>query len=815
MNNNDHEVIFITVGSRQQKQLCEKLILDIAVKFDFDIRVLSDEEYGCRIGSGGSLLRVITEFYNGKKILLINSGGQSKRTINYAVRGKAFCNFLNNGSVTTLLETIIMNGRKILSTINNGVFVCCSDILVNTDELTVSDDNCFGLCVRTDLKTGSRHGVMFDNCSGKLQSFLHKQEEATLNLLSEDNTVLTDTGAIYFNDKYCKAIKILCEKEKILNMLADNKLDLNLYADLVTLFSENSDREEYIYKNDDNPIISTIKSYLYDYLSEFELDVIELKDQRFIHFGSMKEAHKNIILLSENTQPYINLNSFVDDECDVGVNTVLDNVELKGSFRIGSGCFISDITLDNAIVEDNMVVCGVKLNDGYYITIVCDIEENPKELNNNIEIWKTPRFYKGKSYTDSLKKFYDKPEESAYSLEFCVDNADYDYYNTRCKYLKDKKTQHINSEYLKLRESVIDKYMSDNRSLKKVKCSYDRVELNLPVRVNFSGTWTDAMPYCLDNGGGVVNAAITVDGKKPIKVIVERLNNNKIELCSDGSASVFSFEEMKNDDLFDFALHKAAIEAIGITSSTEISEGFRLTTEVSDIDNGSGLGTSSILLGGCFLALLKMFGIEKSVSEVFKMVFVAEQLMKTGGGWQDQVGGLVPAVKLGFSEKGLDQNIGFHNIICSDEFKELFSKRAILVPTGQRHFGRFIVNDVVNRYLDKNTDSLLAHSEILKLNDLTIKSIEDGDNKAFCDCLNYHRLLLKKISPLVSNANIDLMVEKCFEKADAVSFCGAGGGGYLLIILKENISVDDFKSFFAKEYPLINSKIRKIDICCN
>ena len=237
-----------------------------------------------------------------------------------------------------------------------------------------------------------------------------------------------------------------------------------------------------------------------------------------------------------------------------------------------------------------------------------------------------------------------------------------------------------------------------------------------------------------------------------------------------------------------------------------------MTTHVTDIDNGSGLGTSSILLGGCFLAFVRMFGLEKSMSEILKMVFVAEQLMGTGGGWQDQVGGLLPAVKLGYAKSGLEQNIETDNITCSEKFIKMFSDRAILVPTGQRHFGRFIVNDVVNRYLDKIPESLLAHSEIVKLNSTIIKSIEDGDCEIFCNCLNLHRSLLKKISPLVSNANIDLMVEKCLKMADAVSFCGAGGGGYLLTVLKDGVSVDDFKLYFSQEYPLIKSKIKKIDI---
>ena len=43
----------------------------------------------------------------------------------------------------------------------------------------------------------------------------------------------------------------------------------------------------------------------------------------------------------------------------------------------------------------------------------------------------------------------------------------------------------------------------------------DSVEISLPVRVNWGGGWTDTPPYCNENGGVVLNAAILINGKRP------------------------------------------------------------------------------------------------------------------------------------------------------------------------------------------------------------------------------------------------------------------------------------------------------------
>lgn len=807
--------VILTVGTEQQKQLCDKLLVGMGEKLNMDILTVSDDDFGCRIGSGGAVLTALSRFYpEGGKLMIVNSGGMSKRSVNYAVRGKAFADLLAEKEEVFLLELILKNALSVLSQTKSGAVICCGDILVDTSGLRVDSSCSIGFCAEADLETGTRHGVMFPDENGNLKHYQHKAGKSTLQSFcrSGQDKVLVDTGMLYFDDRLCCALISAAKSERICERLRKNKIELNLYPEIVSLLSENVDEQRYLSADVQNDEHQAIRQTLYESLREFSLKVCNINGD-FIHFGSLDESRKNILKIAGTKDSFLRLNSFIGDGNAIGNNTVLDNVMLEGVCEIGSGCLVSDITLDSCKIPDGKAVCGIRLSDGAYCTVMTDIDENPKESAGSLSLWEEPRFYKGKSFTDSFHKLCENSGEEKYSLESITKNADFDYYFSRRQYLRDMNSYRVNPVYLQKRNEVIKHYFTLHPPLTSVKCRKERTEINLPVRINLSGTWTDAMPYCIDNGGQVINMAVTLDGKLPIKVTVERLNEKRIEFCSDGVQTEFSFDSMDSEeDLSDFILHISALKTLGFCEKTGFDCGFRLTTLVSGIDKGSGLGTSSILLGGCLKALSEFFGIEKADSEILKMVFVAEQIMKTGGGWQDQVGGLLPSIKAGTTKPGIEQELDVQYITPADNMKQLFSERLVLLPTGQRHFGRFIVNDVVNRYLDRNEQSLEGHKKIWELNDALVRSVESGNIGEFCRCVNRHRELLKLISPLVTNDAIDSMVNCCLQVAAAVSFLGAGGGGYLLVVLKENVTPEAFRQFVADNFRTVKSPVKKIDL---
>ena len=62
---------------------------------------------------------------------------------------------------------------------------------------------------------------------------------------------------------------------------------------------------------------------------------------------------------------------------------------------------------------------------------------------------------------------------------------------------------------------------------------------------------------------------------------------------------------------------------------------------------------------------------------------VVEQLLTTGGGWQDNVNGLAPGIKLGVSPKSENTMSVSHNVLdASEEFLNRLQERMVLVYTG-------------------------------------------------------------------------------------------------------------------------------------
>lgn len=214
-----------------------------------------------------------------------------------------------------------------------------------------------------------------------------------------------------------------------------------------------------------------------------------------------------------------------------------------------------------------------------------------------------------------------------------------------------------------------EKKLPDSAGYRIVK---DQVDIALPVRVNWGGGWTDTPPHCNEKGGVVLNAAMKLRGIYPVQITVKRLDELHVEFESKDIGvytTVDSAAEIQDchNPYDSFALHKAALIACGIIPVKEEADlqeilkrmggGIYLSTQVYGVPKGSGLGTSSILSGACVKGIFEFLGQERTDAEIYDVVLGMEQIMSTGGGWQDQVGGLTEGIKLISTKPGIAQNL--------------------------------------------------------------------------------------------------------------------------------------------------------------
>ncbi len=361
-------------------------------------------------------------------------------------------------------------------------------------------------------------------------------------------------------------------------------------------------------------------------------------------------------------------------------------------------------------------------------------------------------------------------------------------------------------------------------SVQSGKCHLERdVTVRLPLRVNWGGGWSDTPPYCMENGGTVLNAAVSVRGKLPVEATVKRMGKPVIALASTDIGSYKEFDNLAQlqdcrNPSDPFALHKAALIACGVIpagrmtaaegtadakDAAEVSSvanlcgrlggGMYMNTRVIDIPKGSGLGTSSILAGACVKAMLRAMGQEPTDEEVFERVLCMEQLMSTGGGWQDQVGGIVPGIKLITTRPGLSQKITCTPLAISEETIAELNERFALIYTGQRRLARNLLRDVVGKYICNDETSIRAHDAIRRLAVLMRSELEKDNVDGFASLLTEHWTESRHIDMDCTNACIDQIFAVIDDLIDGRMICGAGGGGFLQVVLKKGVTRDDLR----------------------
>nr|XP_009678070.1 PREDICTED: L-fucose kinase [Struthio camelus australis] len=108
----------------------------------------------------------------------------------------------------------------------------------------------------------------------------------------------------------------------------------------------------------------------------------------------------------------------------------------------------------------------------------------------------------------------------------------------------------------------------------------------------------------------------------------------------------------------------------------------------SELPHGSGLGTSSILAGAVMASLYRAAGKAASTESLIHAVLHLEQRLTTGGGWQDQVGGLVPGIKIGRSKAQLPLRVEVEEIPVPEGFAQTLNDHLLLVYTGKTRLAR-------------------------------------------------------------------------------------------------------------------------------
>ncbi|GAB1609418.1 L-fucose kinase-like [Argonauta hians] len=342
------------------------------------------------------------------------------------------------------------------------------------------------------------------------------------------------------------------------------------------------------------------------------------------------------------------------------------------------------------------------------------------------------------------------------------------------------------------------------------------IRVECPARLDLSGGWTDTPPITYECGGAVTGISIIVNGKKPIGAKVKRTEKPVIVIEYDNTHLVIETLNQLEDYINPHsqgALIKAAFLCVNLISLsshdslkqqllTKYQGGFEIHSW-SDLPQGSGLGTSSILAGAVIKAIVTAAGKTIDENSLLHSVLYLEQLMTTGGGWQDQAGGLLGGITLGSSDAKIPLHINYQHVGISAEVMESFNQRLVLIYSGKTRLARNLLQNVIRDWYARKHGVVSAIYQLKQLAHQCASSFNLGDLESVGDCINKYWTLKKIMAPGCEPAAVKQLMDILQPFTYGMSLAGAGGGGFFYAVLKD--------TSIKKQLPTIISSIKGLE----
>ena len=855
-----------------------------------EVTGLSRDEYFCtcdpvghRLGSGGGTAWLLQEAYRSQesgvgsqefdswlcqeKRILIHAGGQSKRLPSYAVSGKVLMPLpvfrweRGQRLSQNLLSVQLPLYEKMMAMAPDNIhtMVVSGDVLIRATQplqpIPEADVVCYGLWL--DASVAKNHGVFVSSrqTPSVLKQMLQKPSVQTLTDLQRDHFYLTDIGVWLLSDR---AVSLLMKK-------CNHNFPFSIF---------NSQLNTYDLYSEFGCCLGTDPTMVDEELRQLKVAILPLAGGEFYHFGTSREMISSTLRLQNlvNDQREI---MHLDRKPHPSIfvqNTVMEipfteenrNIWIENS-HIGKRWHLTHDHVITGVPENDW---DITLAPGECIDVVpvttssspeirryrIDEPLNSNELAECADLrrlfaqrkafrkqnwsalannWRHSVFYQ-LDLADAASEFQKEniplppplPEEAPLMTRIhdAMFRGDSDKAFSLLRHGITSSNLLPPSSFLLPRKQIADDQIVWGRS---------------PVRIDIAGGWTDTPPYCLMEGGNVINLAIELNGQPPLQAYVKPSKDYRIVLRSIdlGAVEVVETTEQLMDFMHvgsPFSIPKAALVLAGFGNSSPslhtpslltpslhtpsllqkleaFGSGIELTL-LSAIPAGSGLGTSSILAATVLGALNDFCGLGWDKNEIGHRTLMLEQMLTTGGGWQDQFGGVLGGVKLLQTGRGFAQNPQVrwlpNDLWTQPEYRPCH----LLYYTGITRTAKQILAEIVRRmFLNDNAELRLLR----EMKEHTMEMYEAIQQNDFQRMGLLMRKTWQQNQALDSGTNppavaslTDLIDDLCL----GYKLPGAGGGGYLYMIAKDPEAAARIKQILTDHRQNKNARFVEMDL---
>ena len=838
-----------------------------------EVTGLSRDEYFCtcdpvghRLGSGGGTTWLLQQAYSKEsgnqeitlenlkssdqklsleswlskeKRILIHAGGQSKRLPSYAVSGKVLMPLpvfrWERGQRLSqdLLSVQLPLYEKMMAMAPDNIhtMVVSGDVLIRATQplqpIPEADVVCYGLWL--DASVAKNHGVFVSSrqTPSVLKQMLQKPSVQTLTELQRDHYYLTDIGVWLLSDK---AVKLLMDRSLL--------KEYDLYGEF-------------------GCSLGTDPTILDEELRQLKVAILPLAGGEFYHFGTSREMisstlrlqnlvndQREIMHLDRKPHPSIFVQNAVTEIPFTEENSQIwiENSHIGKRWHLTHDHVITGVP-DNdweMSLEPGECIDVVPVGNQDYEVRRYRIDEplNSNELAERADLrrlFDQRRVFRKQNWSALAKNWN-------HSVFYQLDLADAaEQFKKESIPLPPPLPEDAplltrihdamfrgdsDKAFSLLREGLLQRDGSFVTSRDVTKepslCVADDqiVWGRSPVRIDIAGGWTDTPPYCLMEGGNVINLAIELNGQPPLQAYVKPSKDYCIVLRSIdlGAVEVVETTEQLMDFMHvgsPFSIPKAALVLAGFGSQDLKQElqafgsGIELTL-LSAIPAGSGLGTSSILAATVLGVLNDFCGLGWDKNEIGHRTLMLEQMLTTGGGWQDQFGGVLGGVKLLQTSRGFGQNPQVrwlpNDLWTQPEYRPCH----LLYYTGITRTAKQILAEIVRRmFLNDN-------AELRLLREMKAHTMEMYEAIQQNDFLRMGLLMRKTwqqnqaldsgTNPAAVAALTALIDDLCL----GYKLPGAGGGGYLYMMAKDPEAAARIKQLLTEHRQ--NKNARFVDL---
>ena len=858
-----------------------------------DITGLSRDEFFCtcdpvghRLGSGGGTAWLLQQACGSQsdfdgwlaqdKRILVHAGGQSRRLPSYAVSGKILMPVpvlrweRGQRLSQTLLDLQLPLYRQMMAMAPDTIhtMVVSGDVCVRATQplptIPDADVVCYGLWL--PASTASHHGVFVSsrNTPTVLKQMLQKPSVQTLKELQKDHYYLTDVGVWLLSDR---AVRVLMEKTQ-----QTHPQPLPEGRGVVTPYDLYG---EFGCSLGTDPTIDDAE------LRSLSVAILPLTGGEFYHFGTSREMisstlalqglvsdQRQIMHLDRKPHPNIFVQNAVTEVTftEENTNIWIENSHVPKSWHLTRDHVITgvprndwDVTLEPGecidvvpVGESDYEVRRYHIDDPVDSNALAERanlhrlfqqrrdfqRENWPALARN---WRHSVFYQ-LDLADAAEQFRKEqiplppPLPADAPLMTRIHDAMFRGDSERAfELLRESLTPSPSprgegSDY-SAADTAVKHFtpLSHWRGVGGEAFPDQIVWARSPVRIDIAGGWTDTPPYCLMEGGNVVNLAIELNGQPPLQCYVKPCREPHIVLRSIDLGATEVVET--NEQLSDygkvgspFSIPKAALTLAGFGSPVAVGcaaavpqpsslrsqlEAFGCGIELtllSAVPAGSGLGTSSILAATVLGALNDFCQLGWDKNEIGHRTLILEQMLTTGGGWQDQFGGVLGGVKLLQTTSGFDQNPSVRWLPDGLYTQPEYQQCHLLYYTGITRTAKKILAEIVRRmFLNEHNQLLLLRQMKQHTMDM-YEAIQRQDfptmGRLVRKTWQQNQLLDSGTNPPEVAALTVLVDDLCL----GYKLPGAGGGGYLYMVAKDPEAAARIKTILQANRPNANAR---------